>query len=230
MEAEQISLVVAAIALIGTFVGIAISNSQARSARGQLQVSQKAQRESSEPYVIVDIGPRQPGDLLLTLTIQNTGPTMARNVRITASPELESSAGDDITEALQATLRQTIPTLPPGRRLEFYFDGHGRFQSDLPMKYEFTVNADGPEGPVEELTYTVDLDVLAWALVGERPTKKLEEKLGKIEAVLKSLTQSYDTANAQAIEEAKRARMQEVRQRIARREQGMAAADDASAE
>ncbi|MES4909130.1 MULTISPECIES: hypothetical protein [unclassified Streptomyces] len=37
---------------------------------------------------------------------------------------------------------------------------HQLFGSDLPRLYTITVLTDGPFGPVEQLTYVVDLDIL----------------------------------------------------------------------
>lgn len=135
---------------------------------------------------------RNDGSLLLV--IENAGPTVARNVRISCNPPLKSGwapVGDepDLTQVIQQVMARTIPMLPPRRRLTFLLDSRERFKNtELPRVYTFTVNADGPAGAVETLEFTVDLDAVAWALLEDRPTKQLETKLGKIERAVFALS------------------------------------------
>lgn len=221
MKAEHWSLIVSILAFVAAAWAMRYARSQAKSAEGQLQVARQVHREQNEPYVIVDIQPQEPGSFLLVLVIQNVGPTVARNVKIKVTPNLTSTAGDDVGDALAQVLSRTITMMPPGRRLEYLFDfTTNRFGSGLPMVFEFTVNSEGPMGPVEELRYTVDLDVLGEASIGRRPTKLIEERLDKISKGLKGLTDSYQEANRQAITEARDRRMEELRRRREARQQG----------
>ncbi|MFV0135314.1 hypothetical protein ACLGIH_19190 [Streptomyces sp. HMX87] len=166
--------------------------------REQLALAERVHREQNEPYVVVDIGPDQPGSSLLVLSIHNIGTTVARDVRIQVTPTLESSHAK-FTPRLASALNRTIPMLPPNRRLVYAFDGPQRWSTDLPMRYDFTVDAHGPQGAVETLTYTVDLEALAGYLIGERPLKRIEEHLGKIDSRLDALADAYDKANSEAI-------------------------------
>ncbi|MEU1172113.1 hypothetical protein [Streptomyces microflavus] len=175
--------------------------------REQLALAERVHRERNEPYVVVDIGPDQPGSSLLVLSIHNIGPTMARDVRIQVTPALESSHAS-LTPRLANAVSRTIPMLPPNRRLVYAFDGPQRWGGDLPMRYDFTVEAHGPQGAVETLTYTVDLETLAGYLVGERPLKRIEEHVGKIGGHLDALADAYEKANSEAIR-AHRQRMSE---------------------
>jgi hypothetical protein len=75
------------IALVALFVAAAaavISAWQARIARtsaaSRLALAQRVHKESTEPYVIVDIQPREPWSFIFVLVIENIGPTVARNV------------------------------------------------------------------------------------------------------------------------------------------------------
>lgn len=163
-----------------------------RSAAQQLALAERIHREQNEPYVIVDIQPERSNGSLL-LVIENAGPTVARNVRISCDPPFKSGwapVGDepDLTQVIQQVLARTIPMLPPRRRLTFLLDNSSRFKNtELPRVYTFTVNADGPAGAVETLEFTADLDAVAWALLENRPTKQLETKLGKIEKAVLAL-------------------------------------------
>ncbi|MFE1288616.1 hypothetical protein [Streptomyces sp. NPDC058751] len=169
-----------------------------RAHREQLALAERVHREQSEPYVVVDIGPDRQGSPLLVLSIENTGPTMARDVRIRVTPDLASSH-DNLTERLQRALARTIPVLPPGRRLVFAFDVYYRREaSGLPMQFDFTVDATGPAGPVETLTYRVDLEVLQGVLMGESPSKPLEEALKGISYSVDGLAKATARANGGA--------------------------------
>ena len=68
-----------------------------------------------------------------------------------------------------------------------------------PLVYDFTVKAEGPYGPMEDLEYTVDFGTWEESLMGERPTKKLEQKVGEVGATLKKLVDHYGKANAAAM-------------------------------
>lgn len=192
LTVDQWTVTVAVVAAVIAVWQAAIAR---RSAAQQLTLAERIHREQNEPYVIVDIQPeRNDGSLLLV--IENAGPTVARNVRISCNPPLKSGwapVGDepDLTQVIQQVLARTIPMLPPHRRLTFLLDSRERFQNtELPRMYTFTVNADGPAGAVETLELTVDLDAVAWALLEGRPTKQLETKLGKIEQAVLALRPS----------------------------------------
>ncbi|MFD7407762.1 hypothetical protein ACFV7R_35040 [Streptomyces sp. NPDC059866] len=166
--------------------------------REQLALAERVHREQNEPYVVVDIAPNEPGSGMLVLTIQNTGPTMARDVRVEFTPSLESS-DSRLTQRLRRALSRPIAVLPPGRRLVYAVDTFQRWQVGLPMEFDVTVHANGPAGAVEPLTYRIDLEVLAESLVGERPNKRIEDALEKIAGGAKSLAGTYKLANGTAI-------------------------------
>ncbi len=165
-----------------------------------MALAERIHREQNEPYVIVDIQPSDPASGTLVVVIENIGPTVARDVRISCGPPLVSGWGDDLTEVLQRALSRTICLLPPGRRLEFFLDNQDRLQnSDLPTAYTFTVESEGPSARVESLEYVVDFGTWAESLMKNRPTKRIEDKLGKIQDAVKALSDSYKLANAPAI-------------------------------
>lgn len=225
MEIEQWSLVVSVLAFCVAGWAIKYARAQAASAQGQLEVARQVHREQNEPYVIVDIQPYDPGSFVLVLVIENVGTTMARNVKITASPELESSHGSAVTEALQSVIARTISMIPPGRKHQYFFDTSQRFQSGLPVVFEFAVTSEGPMGPVETLRYTVDLAAIKEELIGERPTKKLEEKVGKVADSLRDLSKYYQSANQQAIAATGQRRTEEIDRQLAARRAAASAAD-----
>ncbi|MFJ8720951.1 hypothetical protein [Streptomyces sp. NPDC093269] len=152
------ALVLSVPSAIVTFI---YSHQQTKAAARANALTERAQREQSEPYVIADIRERVPGSQLLAFVIENTGPTMARDVELTINPPLQTTLGDETAAKLNEAVTRKIPVLPPRRQLMFLMDvGNKLFNSDLPRLYTVIIKSAGPFGPVEPLTYTIDLDVL----------------------------------------------------------------------
>ena len=189
---DQWAVIVATVAaLIASAIALWQASIARKATNSQLALQERIHREQNEPYVIVDVQPDAYGSM--RLIIENTGPTVARDVRISCDPPLESGweaepGQPDLTQVLQEVVSRPISILPPGRRLTFLFDDKERVQNlSLPSVYTFTVDANGPAGKVETAQYTVDLDAVKWLIIDERPTQKMENKLGMIEKAIKDL-------------------------------------------
>jgi hypothetical protein len=202
------------------------ADEQVRLMRQQIQQTDDAQREQKQPYVIVDIQPMTPDVAALAFIIENIGTTVARNVRVSSTPPLESAWGQDLTDTLQEVTARTIPMLPPGRRLTFLFDDQSRMNNDsLPRVYTFTADCEGPFGPVEQMTYIADLDTWKAALIGHRATEQLEKRVKDLSKGLTKLVDAYNTVNAPRIREEQERQQQLFRERqeqrlLRRRSQG----------
>ncbi|MER7500524.1 hypothetical protein AB0L05_12125 [Nonomuraea pusilla] len=124
----------------------------------------------------------------LNLVVENVGPTVARNVRITFDPAIETSMDGDDGEGLADALifTQGIPHLPPGRKIEVLFDiGWQFFKKDLPRQYTVTVEADGPYGAVEPLTYLIDLEI--YRKLRHLTIKTLHQQVQEMEKLRKAV-------------------------------------------
>ncbi|NUV87995.1 hypothetical protein G6W61_17545 [Streptomyces sp. KAI-26] len=145
----------------------------------QFMLNRRIQREASQPYVVPDIQPRAGGSGILVFTLENVGSTVARKVEINVDPPLQGGERDDWDEKLRVALSRKLSHLPPGRRLEWYFAYGPRFYqiTDLPRQYTVKVRATGPSGPVEEMSYLIDLDLMQETAL-ERET--VISKLGEI--------------------------------------------------
>ncbi|SEO01229.1 hypothetical protein [Actinacidiphila rubida] len=165
---------------------------QARSSVTAIAQADKAQREQNEPQVVVDIRPRHPTSPLLVLTVENIGPTVARDVGITFDPPLRST-NPEREETLARVVGRTIPSLPPKRCLMYMVDvSHTFFNAGLPTAYTATVNCTGPFGPVEQARYVIDLAVLAESVFA---SESVEARLGK---VVDAIEEAAKTQSAQA--------------------------------
>ncbi|MEV6384451.1 hypothetical protein AB0M31_34160 [Streptomyces sp. NPDC051773] len=158
-----IAIVISVLASTGSMI---YTHRQMKEAKRANDLTEKAQREQVQPYVIADIRERAPGSQLLCFFIENVGPTMARDVQLKVSPPLQSTQGDETAARLNQAVGRKIAMMPPGRSLMFLMDHGGQlFDSTLPRLYTVEIQSSGPFGPLEPLTYTIDLNVLENALL-----------------------------------------------------------------
>lgn len=121
--------------------------------------------------VVVDIAPAENERDALVLVVENVGPTIARNVRIAATPPPIRSFDppDKVPLHDWRVFAHGIATLPPRGRMVYLFDiASRRFNApNMPMRYEFVVTAQGPFGAATTLVYDVDLEPLSDAWAGQ---------------------------------------------------------------
>ncbi|MFE7545567.1 hypothetical protein [Streptomyces platensis] len=161
MDASSTIALIALVISIPTAVTtFAYSHRQTAAATRGNALTERAHREQAEPYVIADIRPRVPGSSLMVFSIENIGSTLARDVQLTIDPPLRTTQGEERDAVLNRAVARKIPTLPPKRTLLFNLDvGFNFFDSDVPLLYTVTVDAHGPFGKVDTLTYVIDLEV-----------------------------------------------------------------------
>jgi hypothetical protein len=185
--ATTAAAVIALIALFFTAMSAISARSGARTAKEQTKIQQQAARtaeeqteiqrqlrvEAAQPYVWADLRPDESVGVILNLVVGNSGPTVAQNVRIKVDPPLP--AIDQLAEradTAQATLARGMQSLAPGRSLAWPLgQGFNLLNGEYPQAYTFTVSADGPFGPVPELTYVVDMS--DWRGITDRPAGSL---------------------------------------------------------
>lgn len=162
MDASSvIALAALALSVPSAAVTFIYSHKQTAAAARANALTERAQREQVQPYVIADIRSRVPGSSLMVFAIENIGPTLARDVQLTIDPPLQTSQGTERDAVLNRAITRKIPTLPPKRTLLFNMDaGFNLFDSELPLMYTVTVDTYGPFEKVDTLTYVIDLDVL----------------------------------------------------------------------
>jgi hypothetical protein len=149
----------------------------------QHTASERARRESAEPMVMVNIAPSDNDRNAMILTVENIGPSVARNVRIAVDPPPVRSFDESRRRPMHewSLFKKGISVLPPRARLVYLFDfGSRRFNSELPTEYTFTVDADGPWGPVGTLVYRADLSPMGDVWAGQTTLHTLVDALNKI--------------------------------------------------
>ncbi|MGW4424932.1 hypothetical protein [Streptosporangium sp. NPDC004631] len=191
------------------------ARNQAETAARQFALEQRVYRESQEPYVVVDIRPSEFAPEMFLLIIENIGPTIARDIHITADPPFQRTWDKEDVEPFANALifTQGIPYMPPGRKLEIMFDvGFHLFASDLPRRYRVRVDANGPFGPVEPLTYLIDLEYYAGLEYhkiktihqGVQELEKLRKQMEKVAAELERPRRKAEATRMRKIIEERR--------------------------
>ncbi|GAB3334590.1 hypothetical protein RMN56_17785 [Micromonospora halotolerans] len=189
---EAITLLVAVVSAAAAIVAALFAGSQAvaatqqsRYSQEQLMLAEQVRKDQAQPYVFADLRPDEQDPQKIMLVVQNTGMTVAKKVRVSFDPPLQSVYSPDFAETVPALLGP-IATLPPGRRLQWLFDiGFRLFEAtDNPRRYNVTINADGPFGPVEELSYDIDLNDLRRHDASTSAPKKIADELKKARTAL----------------------------------------------
>lgn len=156
----------------------------------QHKASEQARRESAEPMVMVNIAPSDNDRDALILTVENIGLSVARNVRIAADPPPVRSFDEPSRKQMYdwSLFKKGISALPPRARLVYLFDfGSRRFNPDPPTEFTFTVDSEGPWGPVETLKYHVDLTPMGDVWAGQTTLHTLVHALNQIGNSLQGL-------------------------------------------
>lgn len=177
----------ALIALVAAvFTGIA-----ARAAASQTAVQQQLRIDAAQPYVWVDIREDRLSGAMLHFEIGNSGPTVATNIRVGISTPLPTAhaRNAESMRRLEERLAAGFKSLAPGRVIAWSLGvGHQILAEEGGPSYTFTIDADGPFGPLETLTYTVDMD--DWRSMQDRPLGTLHMVRQSIDSLTKQLDKS----------------------------------------
>jgi hypothetical protein len=94
----------------------------------------------------------------LVLLLGNSGPSIARNVKVILDPAPPATL--DIKPILEI-LKQGIASVPPGRTMQWVLGApHNAVDSDADNAYRVRIEAEGPFGLIEPLEYVISVDDL----------------------------------------------------------------------
>jgi hypothetical protein len=137
---------------------------QARAVEDQTQLQRDLAKTAAEPRLWADIRGDDATGHALVLLLGNSGPSLARNVRLTFDPAPPATV--DIKLTLEI-LERGIASLAPGRTLEWILGAaHNSVDWDMNNEYKVRLEADGPFGPLEPLEYVIVVSNLK----GSHPT------------------------------------------------------------
>jgi len=113
----------------------------------QVREARRLREETVRPFVLLDF---EPFNAFVELSIKNVGSLLARNVRFTFDPPVETTF-DSNPEfgplAEKQLFQEGIPSLPPAKEIRMMFDrGVDRTERGLPDSYEVEVSYTDPFG------------------------------------------------------------------------------------
>ena len=131
----------------------------AKASREQTKQQKQAAKDAAQPMVWADVrGDDGQGGQALVLLLGNSGPTIARNVKVTFDPAPPSTL--DIKPILEI-LKQGIASLPPGRTMQWALGApHNAVDWDAHNAYRVRIEAEGPFGAIEPVEYVISVDDL----------------------------------------------------------------------
>lgn len=178
-----VSIAAAAIALLSAaFAGASVRQAKRSADAAEAQVA--GMRESNiavaQPYVWADVRGGDVSTRSLQLVVGNSGPTVAQDVRVVFSPPLPlGGAAQDLTGAAMKRLESGGLSLAPGRVLSWGLGPSPEIlESDSPQVHRVQIDASGPFGSVETLTYEIDLSDIR---------ESLDQPVGSLYALSKSV-------------------------------------------
>jgi hypothetical protein len=192
-----VAIVAAIIAAVSVYFNGQYTRAAKRAANAadeQTRIQQQLRTDAAQPYVWADVRPDETTGTLLNLVIGNSGPTIATFVRVRIDPPLP--AIDELkerAEAAQAWLAEGIRSIAPGRTYTWPLgQGFNLLNGSGPLTHTFTIDANGPFGPLPATTHLVDLADMRGTL--DRPSS-----LYQLTKAVENLTQ---TLRRQAMKDA----------------------------
>jgi hypothetical protein len=130
----------------------------AKASREQTKQQKQAAKDAAQPMLWVDIRGDDGQGQALVLLLGNSGPSIARNVKVILDPA--PPAALDIKPILEI-LKQGIASVPPGRTMQWAL-GAAQNTSDWDAHnaYRVRIEAEGPFGAIEPLEYVISVDDL----------------------------------------------------------------------
>jgi hypothetical protein len=130
----------------------------AKASREQTNQQQQAARDAAQPMLWVDIRGDDEQGQALVLLLGNSGPSIARNVKVVFDPVPPATL--DIKPILEI-LKQGIASVPPGRTMQWALgEAHNAVDSDAHNAYRVRIEAVGSFGLIEPLEYVISVDDL----------------------------------------------------------------------
>ena len=200
MDVSSVAAIVAAIAswaaVAGALIAIRPARRSAKASEEQTDIQREIARQSAQPYVWADIQPDRQQGTLIHLIVGNSGPTVARNVRVTIDPPLPvQSSNMARTEVAQRRLQEGILSLAPGRKLSWPIGrGYELLQNENDKTvYKICVKADGPYGPMA--SNQIEIRLTDWRESNDAPDGSLHYIRKEIEKLVRAVEEISKSRN-----------------------------------
>ncbi len=164
----------------------------ANAAEAQVHGQKEAREAVVQPYIWADVRGNDDQGTLIEVVVGNSGPTVAQSVQVRFDPMLPTEAGmGDLTQRALERLSTGIGSLAPGKTLRWTL-GRGRelLAKDRTQIHRVTIDALGPFGPIEQLTYEIDLADFRESVDSPRGTlHRLTKAVTEVSAEIKAARQ-----------------------------------------
>jgi hypothetical protein len=128
----------------------------AKASREQTKQQKQAAKDAAQPMLWVDIRGDDGQGQALVLLLGNSGPSIARNVKVVFDPTPPATV--EIKPILEI-LKHGIASVPPGRTMQWVLGAaHNAIDSEAPNAYRVHIEAEGPFGGIEPLEYVISVD------------------------------------------------------------------------
>jgi hypothetical protein len=128
----------------------------AKASREQTKQLKRAAKDAAQPMLWVDIRGDDGQHQTLVLLLGNSGPSIARNVKVVFDPAPPSTL--DIKPILEI-LKKGIASVPPGRTMKWALGAaHNSSDWDAHKAYRVRIEVEGPFGGIEPLEYVISVD------------------------------------------------------------------------
>ena len=165
----------------------------------QVSEAKQLREAQAQPFVVVDFEIERRSEI--NIVISNIGGTMARDIRLTFTPDLTSSFDRHPNVVAPRELkpfREGIASLPPGKRIVVLFDLFTeRDEEKFPDEYQVAISFDAPAlGKHLTDESTLDLGVYRNVLVaGRQDIHDVHARLKEVVKELKKWTSSGSGIN-----------------------------------
>lgn len=158
--AEKLSAAAAIAAALIALVALFFAWKQARNATAQTELQQRIREESAQPYVWADFRVDPRSGEMLQFVVKNEGPTVARDVKLHFEPPLKADwMLNPQEEHGPAKQGNRFSSIPPGREMVWHLASAFTFEGSTDVKkFTLTVSGTGPYGPMDDLTYILNID------------------------------------------------------------------------
>jgi hypothetical protein len=170
------------------------AHAQVEIAQIQTDLQKQVWMDSVQPYVYVDVRVDEVSGVLLDLVVENTGSTVATDVRIVFDPPLRSTMNTRAADVETPGMPATLSSLPPGRRMTWTLDSSlSLFEAgneDYPRSYTVRITGEGPFGSLQPLEYVLNVeDYLGSAVRQPGTLKDVAKELAGLTKVIKAKPQ-----------------------------------------
>ncbi|GGC17910.1 hypothetical protein [Cellulomonas carbonis] len=114
-----VAVVVAIVATVPAWVSLRFTRQAAAAASAQTELQRQVAQEARLPLLWADVRPDEHRLPMMLLVVGNSGPTVARDVRVVIEPRLRAPAKAFNCDRAQDDAAAGITALPPGRVLSW---------------------------------------------------------------------------------------------------------------